>query len=109
MIVLSLFKGVIETDSRGIVRPPLNPLRALLRETAEDHGLEPETLLSKSRCHPIAHPRQDFMWRARQMKRADGTHRFSSPRIAAFLGLSDHTTVLHGVKAHAKRARGRGQ
>lgn len=47
-------------------------------------------------------PRQEAFWVARQQMR-DGKHAHSFPQIAKYFGGRDHTTVIHGVRAHAKR------
>lgn len=78
-------------------------MKALLAETAADHAIHVRDILSLSRARPIAHARQDFMWRARQVRWQDGGYRYSLPQVARFLGLKDHTSVLHGVRAHGKR------
>lgn len=82
-------------------RPP-GGLKAILADTARDYDLEPEALLVRSSKASIARPRQDFIWRARQLRWLDGTNRYSQPMIAAFLGM-DHTSVLHGERSHAAR------
>lgn len=92
--VRSLYKGVV---------PRQPSLRELLEETAADYDLEAQDLLKVDRRPEISRPRQDFMWRARRVKWASGKHRYSLPQIGHFLGGMDHTTVLHGVRAHAHR------
>lgn len=91
---LSLWKG-------DFARAPLN-LRSILNATADKHGVLASDILGLARCRKIAHARQEFMWAAYQPMNKDGTHRFSLPKIGGFLG-RDHTSVLHGVRAHAKR------
>ena len=76
--------------------PWANHLVGLLYEVASENGMDAKDLLSKTRRHAIAHPRQEFMRRARKKG-------FSTPKIAEFLGLKDHTTVLHGSEQAAKR------
>lgn len=93
---LSLFRGVI-TIPRQIT------MKDLLRETAEDHNLDYAALMGDSRKQRIAHARHDFMWRARQIKNPDGSHRYTLPMIGRFLGGMDHTSIIHGVRAHARR------
>lgn len=62
-----------------------------------------EEIFSKAREHRVSHARQEVMWLLRQACWADGAPRYSLPAIAAALGIEDHTTVLHGVRQHAKR------
>jgi chromosomal replication initiation ATPase DnaA len=82
---------------------PTGGMRAILAETAAEYGLEPETLLAPIRKNIVVFPRQDFMWRCRQLRWEDGTHRYSLPKIAEFVGGMHHTSVLHGARQHAKR------
>lgn len=69
----------------------------MLRDFAADHLVSVEALKGPSRARPIAWLRQDFMLRAYE------TDRWSMPRIGAWLGGRDHTTVLHGLRAAAAR------
>ncbi len=48
---------------------------------------------------PLAAARQEIMWTLRIV------YRMTMPRIAGILN-RDHTTVLHGVRVHQKRADG---
>lgn len=93
---MSLWKG----DLR--VSQPIT-MKSLLEQTAGDHNLTVGILMSPARYRAAAYARHDFMWRARQIVKADGSHRYSMPRIARFLGLECHTSVLHGVRGHAAR------
>lgn len=94
-VVLSLYRG-------ALVRPIT--MKSILGEVAEAHDLEAETMrFSKCSKHYISHPRQEFMWRCRQVKFASGKSRYSYPQIARFLGGMNHTSVMHGVKAFEKR------
>lgn len=77
-------------------------MRSILAEVCAERGVTETDILSQSRRRKIAHPRQDFMWRCRQVKRADGRDRYSLPQIGAFLQ-RDHTSVLFGVRAHEAR------
>lgn len=75
----------------------------LARAVARDHAITLEELRGPSRRRVFAYPRQDLFWRARQVKRPDGTNRYSYTQIGFFCGRRDHTTVLHGERAHAAR------
>lgn len=77
-------------------------LKAMLAEVAAHYELYPSQLLERDRRHVIAHPRQAFMWHARQVRREDGRHRYSTLKVAGFLGMN-HTTVVHGVRKHQAR------
>lgn len=104
---LSLVKGLIPARMpmahAGSDDPrPGGGMAQILAETAADYGLSPSQLQGNSRVRTISWPRQDFMWRCRQVKWADGSHRYSYPMIGGFLDM-DHTTIIHGVRAHAAR------
>lgn len=79
---------------------------AILNETAAKHGLAPDRVMSKSRSPNVAQARQEVMWRLRALTAADGRPKHSYPAIGRALGGLDHTTVLHGVRAHAARLAG---
>ena len=72
--------------------------RTIVREVADKHGLTPDELLRPSAKHKIAHPRQEAMFRARHETP------LSLPEIGRRLGGLHHSTVIHGVRAYAKRA-----
>lgn len=74
-------------------------MKDLLRQCAERHDLEPNTLLAPTRKRCVSWPRQEFMARAREAG-------FSTPQIGRFLGV-DHSTVLHGSRAAWAREVGR--
>lgn len=78
-------------------------LRAIIREVAESHGLTPEQLCGLGAERRLYHPRQEAMWRCRQLLREDGSHRFSYPQIGRALGQRDHTTIIHGVRRYEGR------
>lgn len=72
-------------------------MSAITERVAARHGLTVEELKAPTSCTRIAHPRQEAMM---EMRAQD---RWSLPQIGRFFGL-DHTTILHGVRAHARRA-----
>ncbi len=87
-------------------------LNTLMAEVARDHCMTVEEINRDTRARRSAWARQDFMFRAYMVIRADGTHRYSLPRIGMyFQGRGgrelplDHTTVLHGVRQEIKRRR----
>lgn len=84
-------------------------LRAIAEEVAFDRFISVADLIGKSRKDRHAQPRHEFMWRARQVKQEDGAHRYSLMQIAQFLGMTDHTSVLHGVREHGKRMAQKGE
>jgi chromosomal replication initiation ATPase DnaA len=75
--------------------PPMR-WRSILIQTALKYGLTIDDLTGRSREARIAHPRQEAMWR---MKHETP---MSYPAIGRRLN-RDHSTVLHGVKAHQQR------
>lgn len=75
----------------------------IIKEVAEAHGVTVERLLAPGHSWTLAHIRWEVMWRARQIKRPDGSYRYSLPYIGQRLGGRDHTTVLHGLRRYAKR------
>lgn len=58
---------------------------------AGQYGMTLEQLKAKTRCWNVARPRQVAMWAMRRL-----CPHLSYPAIASVLGLSDHTTILHG-------------
>lgn len=56
-----------------------------------------------ARRDAISTPRHEAFWLARQQKRADGSPRYSLGMIGRYFGGRDHTTVLHGSRAHQRR------
>lgn len=53
--------------------------------------------MSRSRKASIAQARQEVFYRLRELDQPP-----SLPQIGQWMGL-DHTTVLHGLRAHARR------
>jgi len=70
----------------------------ILREVAQEHGLTVAALTGQGRSRHIAWPRQEAYYRAF----TECPH-LSYPEIARRIGGRDHTTVLHGVRAHCER------
>ncbi len=68
-------------------------------EVAEAHGLTLEHLRGASRHHHIAQARQEAFARCLEAGR-------SSTQIGRYFGGRDHSTVLHGARAHRARIEG---
>jgi chromosomal replication initiation ATPase DnaA len=78
-------------------RPP-GGMKAILEATAADWGMKASDILSGGRSRDVVYPRFDFMHRARSVTWENGKPRYSTPQIASFLGMEDHTSVLHGLR-----------
>ncbi len=76
---------------------PRQTMDEIIEEVASKHGLRPADLLGPRRTKVFVLPRHEAMYRI-AAERSD----LSYPRIAAYFD-RDHTTVLHGVRKHAKR------
>lgn len=109
---LSLWKGDTLVAVMPAPRPPgvrsVSPneatVAAAIDATLPSHpGVSRDEIMSRARSPRIAHARQEVMWRLRAMTWDDGVARYSLPGIARGLGLLDHTSVIHGVRAHARR------
>lgn len=76
---------------------PRAPWRITAGMVAMKHGLSLADLIGPSRRRKVARPRQEA-FAAVQEK-----HGYSLPKIGRLFGGRDHTTVLHGIREHAKR------
>lgn len=90
--LLSLWRGVII-----IRRPDPRNMATITADVAALHHLTVEDLKGQQRVRSIAHPRQQAM------AEMYATGCCSYPQIGMFLGGRDHTTVLHGKRAHERR------
>lgn len=91
MIVLSLWKGLVEAR-----RYSRAAIRRAVEEVAAKHAVPMRELTGPAKHRSLAYIRQEAMWSARQTTGA------SFPEIGRVLN-RDHTTVIHGVRAHAAR------
>ncbi len=89
MIVLSLFKGLIEVPDR---RPTRREIALLV---AERNGLRLSEMISDTRAFRYSHPRQEAMWHMAQ-------HGYNRCEIGRTLKRTSWT-VRHGVERHEKR------
>lgn len=76
---------------------PRPTIRAIIEKVAEQHHITYAALIGPSRRAEIVRTRQEAMWTVRKI----GI--WSLPAIGRAFGDRDHTTVLHGVRAHEKR------
>jgi chromosomal replication initiation ATPase DnaA len=91
---------------RGEILAPLHrahTVRTVVDMVAERRRVKASDILGRSRSRPHVFARQEVMYVVRSIRWEDGTARYSYPDIGRRLGGYDHTTVLHGVAAHAKR------
>lgn len=63
-----------------------------------DLGLSIDDLVGPSRCRKHVFPRQMLMW---ELKRRNPA--ITLPQLGRIFGNRDHTTILHGIRAHEKR------
>lgn len=70
----------------------------VIAEIAAKYGLTYDDMVSHRRTRDFAWPRQHAYW---EVKRR--CHHLSLPQIGKAFGGRDHTTILHGVRAHEQR------
>lgn len=75
----------------------------IIAEVALKHGIRPADIKGADRGRWAAWPRQEAMWRLRDVRLSDGSRRWSLPQIGQMLGGKKHTTVLHALRAYAYR------
>lgn len=80
------------------VKPPVSSAAALIRTVAAKYGLNVPDMKGEKKSWKYSHPRQEVMYEL-----FTKCPHLSTTRIGAILGGRDHTTVLHGVRAHAHR------
>jgi hypothetical protein len=76
-------------------------MKDIARDFEVKRNIDLEIIKSRERLHKIAVLRQELMWTLREVK-INGRPRYTYPQIAKFLR-RDHTTVIHGVRAHEQR------
>lgn len=69
----------------------------ICHEIAAKYRLSIAELRSERRARRIAWPRQEAFWRAYKETT------LSLPAIGRYFGGRDHTTIIHGIKAHEAR------
>jgi len=75
------------------MRPVPPRIAAIMRETARDHEVLPEDLVSRSRYRVHVYARFDAMRRVRAL-----SPRPSLKQIATWFNRVDHTSVLHALR-----------
>lgn len=91
---LSLWHGQIT------IRPKGPTMAQITAEVAVRYGITVGQLKGPRGPQSVAVPRQEAMWTMHEVGR------FSHAQIGRFLGGRDHSTVVHGVQAHERRAAG---
>lgn len=71
--------------------------KQIIAHVAQRRGLTVEDLTGPGKVKRVAHARHEAMWEIRQRTT------LSFPQIASRLNRKDHTTALHGVRAHEAR------
>lgn len=89
--------SIVVRDIIWISPPPGPTMREIAHTVASRHRMTLELLRTDTRAHWISHVRQEAMWEMYE------TGRYSNQQIASFFGLTDHTSTIHGRKAHAAR------
>lgn len=112
MIVLSLFKGLIDVpncdpdNSRGSLRLTDRIRDGAIADAAAFFDVSPSEIYpGRSRMRSVAHARQLSCFLLREMRRANGLRSYSLPEIGRGLGLN-HTSVLWAIRCHVARRDG---
>lgn len=83
---------------------PRDQIKALITEVAGRHGLTYGDIVGCSTRAALSLARDEAVWRLREMRWAcDGGRRFSYPQIAAFVGMTDHSSAWSAYQRHAAR------
>lgn len=85
---------------RIVARQPV--VADILRQTAADHGVSVEAMLTPRSRGKRGRARYDAMSRLRAVRNPDGSRRFSYPNIGRVMGGLHHTTVINGVRRWAE-------
>lgn len=93
-VVLSLWHGPIYVETRKA--------REIVADVAELHGFTFDDMVSPRRFREITLARQEAIWVCRQVRRADGSQRYSLPFLGHLLN-RDHTSILNAERRHAER------
>lgn len=80
----------------SLIRAP-KPIKQVVRYVAMKHQVSIRLILDSGRNAAVVRARQEIYWRLV----AIGA--YSLPQVGMWVGGRDHTTVLHGVREHAKR------
>ena len=75
---------------------PLTPAQIIIREVAGKHGVTTDDIRGVSRKVEFVRARQEAVYEIKKRLH------MSLPLIGKVIGNKDHTTVLHGIRKHAK-------
>ncbi len=71
--------------------------RRIALEVCSKHQIQLNELISPRRSREVVRARHECFWRLKKETS------LSFPQIGRYFGGRDHTTVLHGIRAHEKR------
>lgn len=86
--------------------PPVAPydrkrvVGGILAEAAHHHSVDVSAILSGKKTAKVSLARFRAMWRLHALKKAGGIRRYSLLQIARFVGLTNHASVLHGLRRY---------
>lgn len=101
-VLINLSNALAEDEEAAARAASATNLPLIAQQVCNEHDVSVRELKGRSNVRNIAWARQDFMWRARQVRRENGDHRYSLSAIGGFLG-RHHATVMYGVRVHAAR------
>lgn len=88
-------------------------LMRLARDVAAENRITVREMFMRCNARRVSWPRQEWMWRARMLRRPNGDQRYSLPQLARFVDRmrgpdakrTDHTTIMYGADRYAGRRR----
>lgn len=95
--VINRLSRIVLTTGGQLPLPPagIMTIQAIVSHMCDLRGQKESDVLGKCKTKPIAHLRQEIMSLAAEAG-------YSTPEIGRALN-RDHSTVVHGIKAHRKR------
>ena len=91
-----------ECEAAGVQLPWSTVIREAVEVAAMTYRIDPEVIYGRTRNKRASWARHSVWSALRACLNAQGQPRFSFPQIAAAFD-RDHSTVVHGVHAHATR------
>jgi len=77
--------------------------RQIINEESDRYGVTFDEVVSGRRFKDIVKAKHAAAWRMRQELTPQNPVAYSLPAIGSILGMKDHTSVIHAIKAHQKR------